>query len=67
METLELTIDGVTYRGSYLFKGSARGSGSVVVNYDGGVAETAVIGRQDPLHAAQNLFRAMVANKRLGG
>jgi hypothetical protein len=60
---IEVIVNGVTYRGSYLFKGSAQGSGSVVVNYDGGVQEAPVIGRQDPLHAARGLLQAMVAKR----
>jgi hypothetical protein len=34
MTDIEVTVNGKTYRGSYLFKPAAQGSGTVVVNYD---------------------------------
>jgi hypothetical protein len=58
---IEVTVDGVMYRASYIYKASPEGNGSVVVIYGGRVSEAAVISPSDPDAAARDLLRAMIS------
>jgi hypothetical protein len=58
---IEVTVDGVTYHASYVYKPSPAKNASVVVVYGGRVSEAAVIGPSDPDATARDLLRSMVA------